>query len=84
MNETPRQQVFNPSNGRRMNLKTIILFLAVAFSCIPRLANAQSADDKLRNIYTEEWKWRLEQFPGLEGVMKPVPDRLPKVDPATQ
>ena len=26
----------------------------------------------------------VEQFPGLEGVEKPVPDRLPKVDQATQ
>src|SRR5207247_2508321 len=35
-------------------------------------------------IYIEEWKWRLEQFPGLEGVTKPVPDRLPRVDPTAQ
>ena len=39
--------------------------------------------DRLR-LSTEEWKWRLEQFPGLEGVVKPVPDRLPKVDAAMQ
>src|SRR5262249_30688091 len=47
-------------------------------------SKAHSADEQLRAIYTEEWKWRLEQFTGLEGVTKPVPDRLPKVDPATQ
>ena len=57
---------------------------AAALSCVPCLAKAQSADERLRAIYTEEWKWRLEQFPGLEGVVKPVPDRLPRVDPATQ
>src|ERR1041385_5537988 len=65
-------------------MKTFTLFVAAALSCIPCLARAQSADERLRAIYTEEWKWRLEQFPGLEGVEKPVPDRLPKVDPATQ
>jgi len=57
---------------------------AAALSCILVFAKAENTDERLRAIYTEEWKWRLEQFPGLEGVEKPVPDRLPKVDPATQ
>src|SRR5947209_12751878 len=48
------------------------------------LGQAQSADERLRAIYNNEWKWRLEQFPGLEGPTKPVPDRRPKEDPATQ
>src|SRR5437764_12537471 len=65
-------------------MKTVILFVAAALWFVPCLAETQSADERLRAIYTEEWKWRLEQFPGLEGVTKPVPDRLPKVDPATQ
>ena len=67
-----------------MSFKTAVLFSAAALWCVPCLAKAQSADERLRAIYTEEWKWRLEQFPGLEGVVKPVPDRLPRVDPATQ
>src|SRR5581483_634034 len=62
----------------------VLFGAAVLFWCLPCLARAQSADERLRAISTEEWKWRLEQFPGLEGVEKPVPDRLPKVDPATQ
>ena len=66
------------------HIKTIILLGAATLCCLPGLARAQSADERLRAIYTEEWKWRLEQFPGLEGVEKPVPDRLPRVDPATQ
>src|SRR5436189_5906848 len=45
---------------------------------------SHSTDEAPPEIYTEEWKWRLEQCPGLEGVTKPVPDRLPKVDPPTQ
>jgi uncharacterized protein (DUF885 family) len=47
-------------------------------------AQTQNADAQLRAIYTEEWKWRLEQFPGLEGPTKPVADHLPKEDQATQ
>ncbi|HKS04648.1 MAG TPA: DUF885 family protein, partial [Chthoniobacterales bacterium] len=66
-------------------MRTVIIsFVAAALCCAPCFAKEQSAGEQLRAIYTEEWKWRLEQFPGLEGVEKPVPDRLPKVDPATQ
>src|SRR6476661_9822722 len=65
-------------------MKKVLLVGAAVLWWTPCLANAQSADERLRAIYTEEWKWRLEQFPGLEGVEKPVPDRLPRVDPATQ
>src|SRR4029079_8988697 len=66
-------------------MKTVMISFAVAaLSSLPCFAKDQSADAQLRSVYTEEWKWRLEQFPGLEGVEKPVPDRLPKVDPATQ
>src|SRR5437773_11437817 len=65
-------------------MKTAVLFGAAALWCVPCLAKAQSADERLRAIYIEEWKWRLEQFPGLEGVTKPVPDRLPKEGPPTQ
>ena len=65
-------------------MKKVLLLGAVVMSCAASAAETQSADERLRAIYTEEWKWRLEQFPGLEGVTKPVPDRLPKEDPATQ
>src|SRR5262249_43613600 len=68
----------------KTSMKTAVLFGAAALWCIPCFAKEQSADERLRAIYTEEWKWRLEQFPGIEGVEKPVPDRLPRVDPATQ
>jgi Uncharacterized protein conserved in bacteria len=62
----------------------IISFGAAALTCLSAFGEAQNADASLRAIYTEEWKWRLEQFPGLEGQSKPVPDHLPKGDPATQ
>src|SRR6266550_1151618 len=69
---------------RRTNMKTVLFLSAAVMCCIRCVAETQSGDDRLRAIYTEEWKWRLEQFPGLEGVTKPVPDRLPKEDPPTQ
>ena len=53
-------------------------------SCSPVVAAPQSADTQLRSIYTEEWKWRLEQFPDQEDSQKPVVDHLTKEDPATQ
>jgi len=62
----------------------IVLLGAAVIACAASGAPTQNPDAQLRAIYTEEWKWRLEQFPGLEGPDKPVPDRLPKVDPATQ
>jgi len=66
-------------------MKTIrIIFLAAAIACTAKGAETRNADKQLRAIYTEEWKWRVEQFPGLEGPTKPVPDRLPKADPAAQ
>ena len=65
-------------------MKKVLLLGAVVMSCAASAAETQNADERLRAIYTEEWKWRLEQFPGLEGVVKPVPDRLPRVDPETQ
>ena len=65
-------------------MKTMILFGAAAMACASSFAQKPDADTSLRAIYTEEWRWRLEQFPGLEGPAKPVPDRLPKVDPETQ
>jgi len=66
-------------------MKTLgILFLGVALSCTLAFATTPSADERLRAIYNDEWKWRLEQFPGLEGPTRPVPAHLSKEDPATQ
>ncbi len=69
---------------RTKELTFAILLGATVLSGTLALAETQSADGRLRGIYTEEWKWRLEQFPGLEGSTKPVPNHLSKEDPATQ
>ncbi len=61
--------------------------LALLASCLPIGActnKTQSADSRLKTIYTAEWKWREDQFPDDEDSQKPIQDHLPKVDPATQ
>jgi len=44
----------------------------------------ESADSRLKAIYTAEWTWREDQFPDDEDAQKPIQDHLPKVDPGTQ
>ena len=64
-------------------IRIILLGTAVA-ACTAFGAEPQNADAHLRAIYTEEWKWRLSQFPDQEDSTKPIADHLPKEDPATQ
>ncbi|HEY2676560.1 MAG TPA: DUF885 family protein, partial [Steroidobacteraceae bacterium] len=45
---------------------------------------APTADARLQSIYSEEWKWREEQFADDEDSQKKISDHLPKMDPATQ
>ena len=66
-----------------MKIATGILAIAV-LSLTTICAAAQSADAKLRAIYTAEWNWREAQFADDEDGQKPVVDHLPKVDPAAQ
>src|SRR5271167_4938632 len=47
-------------------------------------ARINTADARLQAIYSEEWKWREEQFPDTEDAGKKIADHLPKVDPAAQ
>ncbi len=64
-----------------------MLFAALAISllgaCSPQ-SHERSADERLRSIYNDEWRWRKEQFPGGEDDTRPVADHLPKVDPEAQ
>ena len=76
------------------------LLLATGFAlALPAWANASdcqcaktagpasgSADAKFVAIYSAEWKWRQQQFPGSDddSASAPVPDRLPRVDAAAQ
>src|SRR5271156_5957413 len=42
------------------------------------------ADARLQSIYSEEWKWREQQFADDEDAQKAIEDHLPKVDAAAQ
>ncbi len=43
-----------------------------------------NADARLQSIYSEEWKWREQQFADDEDAQKRIEDHLPKVDAAAQ
>jgi len=57
---------------------------AAALAGCSRQSAQQSADERLRAIYTSEWKWRTDQQPDNEDGTRPIADHLPKVDPATE
>jgi len=42
------------------------------------------ADARFEALYKREWAWRMNEFPERERGDAPVPDRLPKVDPASE
>jgi uncharacterized protein (DUF885 family) len=57
---------------------------AAALTACSQQSRQNAADERLRAIYNSEWKWRTDQLPDTEDTTRPVADRLPKVDPATQ
>jgi uncharacterized protein (DUF885 family) len=57
---------------------------AAALAACSQQTQQNPADERLRSIYTSEWKWRTDQLPETEDGARPVAERLPKVDPATQ
>jgi uncharacterized protein (DUF885 family) len=59
-------------------------FLATAAGLLMMAGAHASADSDLRALYTAEWSWRVAQFADDENNTKPVPDRLPRVDPTSQ
>jgi uncharacterized protein (DUF885 family) len=58
--------------------------VCAALSGCSKEARQHAADQRLREIYTSEWKWRTEQLPENEDGIRPIADHLPKVDPATE
>lgn len=60
--------------------------LTLLFVLLPSLVAAQTADERLRALYTEEWNWRQREMarrsnaPGDAG----ADDHFPRVDAATQ
>jgi uncharacterized protein (DUF885 family) len=68
---------------RAVSLLVLALPLALLAGCSPQ-SHQHAADEQLRAIYSNEWKWRTEQLPENEDGTRPIADHLPKVDPATQ
>jgi uncharacterized protein (DUF885 family) len=58
--------------------------VAAALTACSQQSRQNAADERLRAIYNSEWKWRTDQLPDTEDTTRPVADRLPKVDPATE
>jgi uncharacterized protein (DUF885 family) len=63
-----------------MRVPVFMAMLIVAASA----SHATPADARLRTLYTAEWTWRVAQFADDEDNTRPVPSRLPHVDPASQ
>ena len=61
---------------------------ALAAACMTLTMSActqtQSADARLQSIYSDEWKWREQQFADDEDAQKRIEDHLPKVDAQAQ
>ncbi len=56
---------------------------AAVVGCAPP-SKQQTADSRLRAIYTSEWKWRQDQFPDDEDSQRPIAGYLPRVNPESQ
>ena len=66
-----------------------LLLLAFALSAPlhAQTAARQSADDRFKTIYSAEWTWRQQQFPGMESEDREASahdDHLPAVDAKAQ
>ncbi len=51
------------------------------------IAHANPVDDRFKALYTQEWNWRLQQFPGYDDedtTANPHDNRLPDVDAKAQ
>ena len=51
------------------------------------IAHAENADERFKALYTQEWSWRLQQFPGYDDedtTANPNDNRLPDVDAKAQ
>jgi uncharacterized protein (DUF885 family) len=74
----------------RRSTMQLLLGLVAMITATAGLADAPTAspaDDRFKAIYSEEWTWRQQQFPGLDDEDRAASardDRLPAVDAATQ
>jgi len=65
----------------------LLCALAHAEPAATQAPKASAADERFKAIYSDEWKWRKQQFPGLDDEDNEAAahdDHLPAVDPDTQ
>jgi len=72
-----------------LDIRKLAAFSAAVVTACAAMFNGctskdETADSRLRTVYTAEWKWRETQFPDNEDAQKPIQDHLPKVDPDSQ
>jgi uncharacterized protein (DUF885 family) len=72
--------------GMRIEFCAALAVLAGVAVLMPNWtwAAPQAAEQRLRAIYTAEWKWREAQFADDEDSTGPVQDHLPRVDADAQ
>ena len=58
--------------------------LALALAAAACAPPGPDANARLKQIYSDEWKWRNEQYAEDEDSQRPVQDHLPKADAAAE
>jgi len=82
--ETAGRQAWKDSMRSLLSSTLTLALVCAALVGCSKEARQHAADQRLRDIYTSEWKWRTEQLPENEDGTRPIADHLPKVDAATQ
>src|SRR5215471_987731 len=64
----------------------LTMLCGLALTAPARAEAPPSADERFKAIYSEEWAWRKQQFPGVDNEDKNAEhdDRLPAVDAKSQ
>ena len=69
-----------------IGMLALCALVTASTACAETAAQAQSADARFKALYTSEWAWRKQQFPGTdyEDKASENDDRLPAVDAKSQ
>jgi uncharacterized protein (DUF885 family) len=69
---------------RPLPASTLLLALTAGLFVSACAQKPPDADARLRALYTDEWKWRIDEFAADEDSAKPLQDHLPKADAAAE
>jgi uncharacterized protein (DUF885 family) len=65
-----------------VNIPFLLCATILATATLP--ATASPAGARFQALYTREWNWRLQELAWNPGANAPIPDRLPRIDAASQ